>query len=86
MTRATTGVKEYQTLSDALIDTTVPCGDDGRFVQERDQIGTAELNAMKNACTQCPLLSLCHDYAKAARPPAGMWAGRFWGRAERTTA
>lgn len=34
----------------------------------------------KLACTGCPLLELCSDYAEKARPAFGIWAGKLYGR------
>ncbi len=86
MSRTEKGVAEYHLLTDAVRDTPTPCRNDPRFIQERDQIDSSDLLAMKRVCLQCPLLALCGTYAEAARPSAGMWAGRFWGRTERTRA
>lgn len=83
MTRAMKGQEEYVALNDALADVTPPCSNDWRFVQEREEIDQSDLAAMRRACADCPLASLCRQYAETARPSAGMWAGRFWGRKER---
>lgn len=31
-------------------------------------------------CSGCPLLKLCGDYATAAKPEWGVWAGKVYGR------
>jgi hypothetical protein len=84
MTRSEKGQEEYRALTDALHDVTPPCSPDWRFVQERDQVDEQDLIAMRLACARCPLSDLCRSYADAARPSAGMWAGRYWGRRERS--
>lgn len=86
MTRAEKGQEEYRALTEALRDLTPACSLDRRFVQERNQVDEQNLIAMRRSCAQCPLAVLCRSYAESARPPAGMWAGRFWGRRERSAA
>lgn len=83
MTRTEKGVEDFARLANALRETTTPCRDDWRFIQERDQLDSTDLNEMRTGCGQCPLAALCGAYAEAARPSAGLWAGRFWGRRER---
>lgn len=34
----------------------------------------------KRMCGGCPLFDLCEDYAKAANPIWGVWAGKVYGR------
>lgn len=84
MTVRTRGTEEYRELSDAMTETSTPCNGDWRFIQERDQIDDAGLIEMRRGCARCPLQPLCRTYADAARPSAGMWAGRYWGRKERS--
>jgi len=83
MSSVNRGAQEYRTLSDAMNTRTPRCSGDWRYIQERDQIDSDDLQEMRRLCNACPLKGLCRSYAEAARPSAGMWAGRFWGRRER---
>lgn len=83
MTRIASGHAEYLALSKALDDVTPACSNDWRYIQNRDMLDPEDVTAMQRACRACPLQALCRAYGDAARPPAGMWAGRFWGRKER---
>ncbi|WP_194763965.1 WhiB family transcriptional regulator [Microbacterium sp. UFMG61] len=84
MTRAGSGHAEYLALSKALDDVTPACSNDWRYIQDREVLDPDDVAAMQRACRACPVQSLCRTYGDAARPSAGMWAGRFWGRKERT--
>ena len=78
MTAATRGAAEYRALTGALERVAPLCRDDWRFVHDANQIDDADRNRMRLICGGCPLKALCAAYADAARPPAGMWAGRYY--------
>lgn len=86
MTAAKSGQVEYNALTEALHRTTPPCADDGRYTAERDAINGDALEQMNQTCRRCPVLDLCLAYAEAGRPKGGYWAGRYWGRVERSEA
>jgi hypothetical protein len=69
------GNAEWQTLQAGIDETRPACVGDDRFILDDDQIKAAEL---ANVCNLCPLLAECAAYANAARPPAGIWAGKRW--------
>ncbi len=79
------GEAEYRDLVQAYEHSTPACRGDWRFIQDREEIDTDHIGQMARTCRTCPLLDLCDTYARAAKPNAGMWAGRYWGRKERTT-
>lgn len=77
--RANRGAAEYAALADALNDHTPACTGDARFILEPQEIPAQELEHLRlTICNPCPLRDLCHAYAAAARPPAGIWAGRTY--------
>jgi hypothetical protein len=69
------GDAEWHTLQKCIDETAPACVGDPRFILDADDIDAAEL---ANVCETCPLLAQCHDYANAARPSAGVWAGKRW--------
>lgn len=83
MSRPERGAAEYSALSHLLRNVGSPCINDDRFTQERELLNDADVKEMRQVCSMCPAVSACGAYAKIARPSAGMWAGRFWGRRER---
>lgn len=81
------GTQQYAALVAAYEHTKPACADDPRYIQDREDVDTTEQKDMTRICrTQCPLFDLCDAYATAAKPNGGMWAGRYCGRKERTTA
>lgn len=84
MTRSVKGAAEYLALSRALDEASPPCSNDGRYIRDRDDLNPEDVSIMRLACSGCPVQHLCRTYGEAARPSAGMWAGRFWGRKERS--
>lgn len=42
-----------------------------------DNLTKADVAVCAQICATCPLLALCASYASAARPAAGVWAGRL---------
>lgn len=60
---------------------TSPSSDDTRFILERSELSPDDIAAMRAICAGCPLTALCGAYGDAARPPAGMWAGRLYNNA-----
>ena len=78
---APTAEAEYATLQDALQQYTPPCAGDNRYTaDELDEATRAELSA---GCDLCTIRPLCRAYATAARPRAGMWAGRHYSNARK---
>jgi hypothetical protein len=69
-----TGDAEYRALFDAMALTPPACASDDRFILDEPDV--AELTPV---CERCPVLDQCHAYAAAARPKAGVWAGRRYG-------
>lgn len=84
MTTQLRGAVEYRSLSDALEYTTPPCANDWRFIVDSERLGDDDKAQMRSLCRQCPLAEACRTYATIARPKAGMWAGRYWGRKARS--
>lgn len=74
------GDAEYRRLSEALANAEAPaCTDDPRFILEPHEIAQAELTHISvTICRPCPLRDLCRAYAAAARPTAGIWAGKTY--------
>lgn len=84
MTLPKRGEAEYRALTRALDDTNPACLNDWRFTIDADDIDDDEKSQMHGMCRQCPLLDTCRVYAATARPNGGFWAGRYWGRKERS--
>ncbi|WP_394289091.1 WhiB family transcriptional regulator [Microbacterium sp.] len=73
------GDAEYLALHAALNETTPPCSNDPRFILDANAYAPGEAAELKRTvCNPCPLLRLCRAYAEAARPEAGVWAGRTY--------
>lgn len=64
----------YERLAQALEMMGAPCEGDPRFTTDN-----APLDALQPICAGCPIQMLCDEYARAARPAAGVWAGRRYG-------
>ncbi len=81
------GEAEYRALMLATDDCTPSCTGDPRFILDGDQLAPQELAHLKHKiCHPCPLRALCEAYAEAARPPAGVWAGRTYKPGRKATA
>jgi len=74
MTRATDA---YQALARATERTPPPCSGDDAFT--RDDLTPEDVAGCAAICKTCPVFELCETYARTAKPPAGVWAGRRWG-------
>lgn len=74
--RSTKGKAEYQALADALTEITPHCHGDDRFTA--DDLTNPEVTNLKRICAGCEIRDLCAAYGAAARPPAGVWAGRTY--------
>ena len=61
----------FDALKLAMIDTSAPCLDDARFID--DDQAPADLTPI---CEACPLYELCSTYAGIERPKGGIWAGK----------
>ncbi len=73
----------YTSLQTALIDITPPCSNDPRYLAGREELTSPTRMQMIARCRSCPVRDLCDQYATAARPEAGMWAGRYYERRTR---
>lgn len=78
------GIAEYSALVNAMSHTQPACANDPRFILEPAQLDDANKTALKVICRWCPLADRCGAYARKARPSGGFWAGRYWGRIERS--
>lgn len=57
-----------------------PCRGDDRSILDAGQLHRDEAAFLTAAiCGVCPVRALCAAYAEAARPTAGLWAGRVYG-------
>ena len=70
----TTKADAWAALSEAMRTTPPACEGFDEFTA--DELSADELAWCASVCARCPLLALCGDYANAARPSAGYWAGR----------
>lgn len=86
MTLPKRGAAEYRALCEALESSNPSCLSDWRYTVDPDDLDNTEEALMRTACRQCPLIEMCSSYAVTARPSGGFWAGRYWGRKERTSA
>ncbi|MBD3942809.1 WhiB family transcriptional regulator [Microbacterium sp. NEAU-LLC] len=70
----------YLALSHALDEIDAPpCTDDPRFILDIDQLAPGEAAFLgRTVCNTCPIKWACIAYAEAARPSAGIWAGRTY--------
>tara|TARA_R110002124_G_scaffold51856_20_gene149706 strand:+ start:2325 stop:2534 length:210 start_codon:yes stop_codon:yes gene_type:complete len=50
-----------------------------------DELTPAEIEVCKTICSDCPLRTLCAEYAEIARPKAGVWAGKRYRTNKSTT-
>lgn len=82
-----TAYEAYRALTIALADSDAPpCTDDPRFILEPSQIAAQEVEHIGlTICRVCPLHALCRAYGDAARPTAGIWAGRTYKPRQRRT-
>ncbi|KAA9133711.1 WhiB family transcriptional regulator [Microbacterium caowuchunii] len=70
----------FAALSFALQDIVPPCDGDPRFILEPREISRSELWHLSiTKCRGCPVRKLCAAYGDAARPEAGIWAGKTYG-------
>lgn len=65
------GVEELAALHDAADRKAPPCRGDERFVDD-----SVPVRDLRPICERCPVFELCDAYRVAAKPPAGVWAGR----------
>lgn len=74
----------YEKLTLAGQDDPPACEGDDTFIAERADLNPADLKRMRYVCDRCPLRDLCREYATAAKPKAGFWAGAFYGKGTST--
>ncbi|GAA3626079.1 hypothetical protein GCM10022200_05540 [Microbacterium awajiense] len=72
------GATQYQRLAAALANTAPTCTGDPRYILDRVEVSDTDRAEMESACATCPLFGLCDAYARAGRPEAGMWAGKYY--------
>lgn len=70
--------REYSQLVRAMEHTEPACADDTRFTLDAHQVHEQEATELRHICRGCPLRVECDEYGRAAKPPSGMWAGRFY--------
>ena len=66
----------YDTLQKAMTVTLAPC--DGIELFTADTLSNADKAALTAICDTCLLFDKCRTYADAARPTAGLWAGKTY--------
>lgn len=74
----------WEALVTAMDEHRPACRGDERFTLDRENVTEADLTAMHGICGSCPIRALCNAYAAADKPSGGYWAGRYWGRKERS--
>lgn len=67
----------YEQLSRALETRAPQCNRDDRFTADR--ISPATARDLAEICASCDVALLWQQYAKAASPTVGYWAGRRYG-------
>ncbi|GLJ79753.1 WhiB family transcriptional regulator [Microbacterium imperiale] len=72
------GADEYRRLNVAIEHHPPRCADDPRFIRDAIDYQPNELSELRAVCRRCPLYALCASYGKAAKPPAGVWAGSVY--------
>lgn len=73
--RADHAAEKLEALTLAGVDTPPACEGDDMFITDRHDLIPADTQRMRLVCHRCPLFDLCADYARAAKPGAGFWAG-----------
>jgi len=73
----------YDALHRAMSTTAPGCA--GLDLFTADDLTKADIAVLVPICEACPINSLCRDYATAARPPAGFWAGKKYTTRPKTT-
>ena len=66
----------YERLSLAMLTTDPSCRDEALYTADDLIKDDKELLAM--ICSDCPLFNACDEYARLARPKAGVWAGKTY--------
>lgn len=70
----------FDALDRGLATSTPACGGDDRFTLDAHLFQTDEVVFLSaKYCWPCPVRALCRSYADAAKPQAGLWAGRIYG-------
>ena len=73
-----------EALTRAYADADPACLNDDRFTASRPgPLDAHERRDLYLTCFGCPLFEVCAEYADAARPAAGYWAGKNYGTWER---
>ena len=72
---ADVAASKLEALALAGVDIAPACEGDEMFVADRVDLISADTQRMRLVCHRCPLFDLCADYARAAKPGAGFWAG-----------
>lgn len=76
----TTADAAFDALDRGLASSRPACDGDERFTLDAHQFQTDEVAFLSaRYCWPCPVRALCRAYADAAKPAAGLWAGRIYG-------
>lgn len=75
LSRAEAAAEKLEALTLAGVDIPPACEGDEMFITDRQDLVPADTQRMRLVCHRCPLFDLCADYARAAKPGAGFWAG-----------
>lgn len=81
MARRDPGEQQYAALVEAMETDRPACRDYELFTA--DDIDNQQFALAKRLCADCPLRALCQAYAVAAKPTAGIWAGKQYGPSQR---
>ena len=73
----------YNTLHNAMTTTIAPCS--GLDLFTADDLNAADMAVLVPICETCPLFALCDAFGQAARPAAGVWAGKRYATRSTTT-
>ena len=76
------GGEEYDRLAEAMNHYRPACR--GYDLFTADDPDAAQLALARRLCAGCPLRGLCSDFAEAANPEAGIWAGTRYPKRKRT--
>lgn len=67
---------EFARLQRTLERTAPACEGDNRFTTDPSELLPGTSDVLRAVCASCPVRVPCQDYARAAGPAGGFWAGR----------
>lgn len=76
-----TAPDEYAVLVAAMDEFRPRCRGDVRFTT--DLLSRTNVDQMRRVCAGCAIRSACSEFARAAQPSAGFWAGRDHSRKQK---